>query len=243
MKDAEIDYFDAVEQYGMNSEQAAFAKSRYDYLKAASDKLTPEQLKFSDMIGAAKTNAVFIRRRFGEDSPQYIAARDEVIKMENQFKTDKEKTPALSTLRTVYRAGATDAVMAKYGNLIGKGITTSQDADGNTVLNVTGLDIDKQNEVRDYFRQSIRGIAFRQLDMDGRPLNADVETALRSLGVEIDADGRAVFGAQDLRNDAPPQQSTKTRTRAQVQAVADANNVSYDVAAQSAIAQGYTIID
>jgi hypothetical protein len=199
MRDAEIDYLDAVTQHGMNSQEAQFAKSEYDFLKAASKNLNPEQLKFADMIGAAKMNAESARRRFGEDSAEYMSARDEVIKMENQFKTDKEKTPALSTLRTVYRAGATEAVMSKYGNLIGNGIVTTQDADGNTVLNITGLNLEKQNEVRDYFRQSIRGIAFRQLDMDGRPLNADVETALRSLGVEIDADGRAIFPGQGPR--------------------------------------------
>jgi hypothetical protein len=244
LKDAEVMFADAVEQFGMGSQEAALAKARFDFLKSANKHLNPEQAKFSDILGNAKVHAESLRQRFGDDSPQYAAARNEVIRMENQFKTEKDKAPSLGVLRATLREASSNAVMERYGNLIGNGIAVSQDNEGNPVLNITGLDPQKQQEVREYGRNALRHTLFRYLDEENRPLTAEVETALRSFGIQFDEAGRAVFGGQGPRRDAaPPQQSTKTRTRAQVQAVADANNVSYDVAAQGAIAQGYTIID
>jgi hypothetical protein len=248
IKDAQSMYIDALDEFGQDSQEAKVAKSRIDFLNNVKNELTPDQVKWADYVGSLKMAIVNAK------TPQEreVAQREynRVLEVERMGKREdgEGKIPSANNLTNILSRAAARAVNEEFGSQVGQNLIIDRSADGEAAaFRYIGTDVAARDRVNASARNAIRHTVFRYLDMEGRPENRDVEVALRANGIQFDEEGRAIFPALGPRRDAstpqPTQNSGKTRTRAQIQAVATANNVSYEVAAQGARAQGYTIID
>jgi len=250
IKDAQSMYIDALEEFGQESQEAKVALSRYENLKTLKEVLEPKDVKWADYVGSLKMAIVNAR------TPQEreVAQREynRVLQVERMGKGEEGegKIPTANTLSNLFGRSGTRAIQERFGNMVGQNIIIDTGVDGSSTYRFIGMDTTGRENVQREVQEAIRFTAMPYLDPEGRPLNRDVEVALRANGVQFDGEGRAVFRARGPRREddvsaapQPAQNSGRTRTRAQIQAVATANNVSYEVAAQGARAQGYTIID
>jgi hypothetical protein len=250
IKDAQSMYIDALEEFGQDSQEAKVALSRYENLKTLKEVLEPKDVKWADYVGSLKMAIVNAK------TPQEreVAQREynRVLQVERMGKGEEGegKIPSANTLSNLFGRSGTRAIQERFGNMVGQNIIIDTGVDGSSTYRFIGMDTTGREKVQLEVQEAIRFTALPYLDTEGRPLNRDVEVALRANGVQFDGEGRAVFRARGPRREddvsAGPQStqnSGRTRTRAQIQAVATANNVSYEVAAQGARAQGYTIID
>jgi hypothetical protein len=247
IKDAQSMYIDALDEFGQDSQEAKVALSRYENLKTLKEVLEPKDVKWADYVGSLKMAIVNAR------TPQEreVAQREynRVLEVERMGKGEEGegKIPTANTLSNLFGRSGTRAIQERFGNMVGQNIIIDTGVDGSSTYRFIGMDTTGRENVQREVQEAIRFTAMPYLDAEGRPLNRDVEVALRANGVQFDGEGRAVFRARGPRREddvpQPTQNSGRTRTRAQIQAVATANNVSYEVAAQGARAQGYTIID
>lgn len=252
-------YLDAREEFGPDSQEAKVAKAQYDNLKLLKNELEPEQVKWADYVGKLKMAIVNAK------TPQERAAAQQeynkVIAIEKQGQSSGDgssKIPTANTLIGILTKAGTRAVTEKFGGDVAKNLIVDTAPDGITSFRYIGTDPVARAQVLNTAREAMRYTVQMYLDMNGRPQNRDVEVALRAQGIQFNEAGTPVFDAMPVpdapatpprvpagrgtaRN--PPPAASKTRTRAQVEAVAKANGVSYEEAAAGAKAQGYTIID
>jgi hypothetical protein len=250
IKDAQSMYIDALEEFGQDSQEAKVALSRYENLKTLKEVLEPKDVKWADYVGSLKMAIVNAKTPQEREAAQREYNR--VLQVERMGKGEEGegKIPSANTLSNLFGRSGTRAIQERFGNMVGQNIIIDTGVDGSSTYRFIGMDTAGREKVQLEVQEAIRFTALPYLDTEGRPLNRDVEVALRANGVQFDGEGRAVFRARGPRREddvsAGPQStqnSGRTRTRAQIQAVATANNVSYEVAAQGARAQGYTIID
>ena len=258
IKEAQSMYLDALDEFGADSQEAKVAKAQYDNLQVLKTELEPETVKWADYVGKLKLAIVNAK------TPQERAAAQQeynkVIAIEKQGQSSGEgggKIPTANTLSGLLTKAGTRAVTEKFGGDVAKNLIVDTAPDGSTSFRYIGTDPTARAQVLNTAKEAMRYAVQPYLDMTGRPLNRDVEVALRTQGIQFNDAGAAVFDAMPVpttpapskptagrgttRNPAPA--ASKTRTRAQVEAVAKANGVSYEEAAAGAKAQGYTIID
>lgn len=259
IKEAQSMYLDALDEFGADSQEAKVAKAQYDNLQVLKTELEPETVKWADYVGKLKLAIVNAK------TPQERAAAQQeynkVIAIEKQGQSSGEgggKIPTANTLSGLLTKAGTRAVTEKFGGDVAKNLIVDTAPDGSTSFRYIGTDPTARAQVLNTAKEAMRYAVQPYLDMTGRPLNRDVEVALRTQGIQFNDAGAAVFDAMPVpaapaapprtpagrgttRSPAPA--ASKTRTRAQVEAVAKANGVSYEEAAAGAKAQGYTIID
>lgn len=241
LKDAQSMLLDARDEFGPDSQEFKVAQSRYENLMTLKDVLEPKDVKWSDYVGSLKL--AIVNARTPEERAVAKREYDQVIAVDRMGDKESGGIPTLPQLQTILTRSAGRAVQSEFGNMVGRDLILQKDINGEiTGIQYVGTDAAARNRINDVAEDAMRYSFFRYLDMEGRPLNTNIETALRVQGIQFDQDNRAIFRGQGPRRETTTP-AQKTRTRAQVQGVAIANNVPYETAAEGARSQGYTIID
>jgi hypothetical protein len=223
LKDAQSMYLDALEQDGADSQAAAVAKQRYDNLLVLKDQLDPEKVKWADYVGSLKMAIVNAKTPAERQAAQ--REYDQAIAIERRGRdTDGEgggKIPTANTLSNLLARSGTRAVTEQFGSQVGQNLIIEQTPDGGASFRYIGTDTAARDRITNAARQAMRFTVQPYLDMEGRPLNRDVEVALRANGIEIDGNGRAVFPSLGPRREggaAPAQNQQRQLPRPQTQA-------------------------
>lgn len=210
-------YLDAREEFGENSQEALVAKAQYENLMVLKGELEPKDVKWADYVGKLKMAIIN-----GKTPQERNAAKneyDKVIALEKRGKEtgeDSGKIPTANTLSGLLTRSATRAVTEKFGGDVAKNLIVDTAPDGSTSFRYIGTDPVARDQVLQTAREAMRYAVQPYLDMNGRPLNRDVDVALRTQGIQFDADGKAVF----TRNDNP---NAPTQANADAQAAAATN--------------------
>lgn len=205
LKDAQSMYIDAIEKDGPDSEAAAVAKSRYDNLMTLKDVLEPKDVKWADYVGSLKM--AIINAKTPKEREDAQRQYNQVIAIERQGRDtggDEGKIPTANTLTNLLSRAGVRAVTEQFGNQLGQNLIVEQTQDGGATFRYIGTDPDARARVTGAARDAIRFTVMPYLDMQGRPLNRDVEVALRANGIEIDANGRAQFPGIGPRREPAP---------------------------------------
>lgn len=205
IKQAQSMYLDAREEFGEDSQEAKVAKSQYNNLMVLKEELEPEDVKWADYVGKLKMAIIN-----GKPEQRAAAQReyDKVIALEKQSRDTGEgvggKIPTANTLSGLLTRSATRAVTEKFGGDVAKNLIVDTAPDGNTSFRYIGTDPVARAQVLQTAREAMRYAVQPYLDMNGRPLNRDVDVALRTQGIQFDADGKAVFTLDEIPVEQPP---------------------------------------
>jgi hypothetical protein len=216
----------------------------------AKDSMTAEQTKFANKVADIKN-----RYMFGTPDERK-AAKPEYDKLMADIKAEalakktgegagESKIPALSTLNTFTSAAVARAVTAKHGDLIKtKQLAIVEKADGSVGIDYVGDNETLRRQILETQANAARNALSLYTDAKGQPFNRDVASVLNSFTSVVPSVVRQDGGATTTPptpTAAPAAQSTKVVSRATVQAQADKNKVPFEVAAEEARKQGYTI--
>ena len=212
LKERQSKYLDAVEQYGEDSKEATAAKAVYNAGVVMKNTLEPDQLKWADYVGDLKLKALT------DPDPKIRAAAmreyDKTVALEKRGKKDGEgegggKIPTANVLSNLLRNSGARAVTEQYGNQLGQNLIVEPTADGGSTFRYIGTDSAARDRVNMTAREAIRFTVQPYLDIQGRPMNRDVEVALRANGVQFDENGRAVFPSVGPRPPLPPKDNNQ----------------------------------
>ena len=232
----------AVDAYESGNMQAGKdAAARLSTLRELKKTLDPEQASWADTMGQLKMTML---NGTPEEQAKARKEYDRAMAIENRGKKDGEsdKIPSATALAGLLRNAGVNAVAQKYGPSLKKDLVIETDSFGNSSFKYIGNDPVMQKQVNDTAQAAQRNVARLYTLPNGKPMNRDVEAALAVVGLRLD-EASPPAPATDTPPAPPRTNAAKTRTRAQIQVVADANNISYDEAAAAAKAEGYTIID
>lgn len=193
LSETSVAYADAVSTYGKDSSEAAAVKTKYDGLKEMEETLEPKQANWASYVGGLKLSMLTGKtpQERAEASKEY----DRVLALEARGKKEKSDIPSANTLSTLFSRTATKALNEKFGSEVKNDLITETAADGSSSFKYIGTDPQKKKEVYNYSRSVIKDMASPYLDKEGRPLNTDVETALRTMLIPFDEQGRPIFTA------------------------------------------------
>lgn len=226
------------------------ARKELNNFTTAKDSMTAEQTKFANKVADIKN-----RYMFGTPE-QRKAAKPEYDKLMADIKAEAlakktgegagdSKIPALSTLNTFTSAAVARAVTAKHGDLIKtKQLAIVEKADGSVGIDYVGDNEVLRRQILETQANAARNALSLYTDDKGRPFNRDVASVLNSFTSVVPSVVRQDGGATPPAATpaaTPAAQSTKVVSRATVQAQADKNKVPFEVAAEEARKQGYTI--
>ena len=199
IKEAQSMYLDALDEFGADSQEAKVAKAQYDNLQVLKTELEPETVKWADYVGKLKLAIVNAK------TPQERAAAQQeynkVIAIEKQGQSSGEgggKIPTANTLSGLLTKAGTRAVTEKFGGDVAKNLIVDTAPDGSTSFRYIGTDPTARAQVLNTAKEAMRYAVQPYLDMTGRPLNRDVEVALRTQGVQFNEAGAAVFNAEQV---------------------------------------------
>lgn len=199
IKESQSMYLDALDEFGADSQEAKVAKAQYDNLNLLKTELEPESVKWADYVGKLKMAIVNAK------TPQERAAAQQeynkVIAVEKQGKDSGEgggKIPTANTLSGLLTKAGTRAVTEKFGGDVAKNLIVDTAPDGSTSFRYIGTDPVARAQVLNTAKEAMRYAVQPYLDMTGRPLNRDVEVALRTQGVQFNDAGAAVFDAMPV---------------------------------------------
>ena len=233
----------AVDAYESGNMQAAKdAAARLTTLRELKKTLDPEQASWADTMGQLKLTML---NGTAEEKAKATKEYDKAMAIENRGKKDGEggdKIPSATALAGLLRNAGVNAVAQKYGPSLKKDLVIETDSFGNSSFKYIGNDPVMQKQVNDTAQNAQRNVARLYTLPNGKPMNRDVQAALAVVGLDL-TQAPPAPPATDTPPAPPRTNAAKTRTRAQIQVVADANNISYDEAAAAAKAEGYTIID
>lgn len=226
------------------------ARKELNNFTTAKDSMTAEQTKFANKVADIKN-----RYMFGTPE-QRKAAKPEYDKLMADIKAEAlakktgegagdSKIPALSTLNTFTSAAVARAVTAKHGDLIKtKQLAIVEKADGSVGIDYVGDNEVLRRQILETQANAARNALSLYTDDKGKPFNRDVASVLNSFTSVVPSVVRQDGGATPPAATpaaTPAAQSTKVVSRATVQAQADKNKVPFEVAAEEARKQGYTI--
>ena len=226
------------------------ARKELNNFTTAKDSMTAEQTKFANKVADIKN-----RYMFGTPE-QRKAAKPEYDKLMADIKAEalakktgegdgESKIPALSTLNTFTSAAVARAVTAKHGDLIKtKQLAIVEKADGSVGIDYVGDNEVLRRQILETQANAARNALSLYTDDKGKPFNRDVASVLNSFTSVVPSVVRQDGGATPPAATpaaTPAAQSTKVVSRATVQAQADKNKVPFEVAAEEARKQGYTI--
>jgi hypothetical protein len=232
----------AVDAYESGNMQAAKdAAARLSTLRELKKTIDPDQATWADTMGQLKMKML---NGTPEERAEATREYDKAMVIENRGKKDGEgdKIPSATALAGLLRNAGVNAVAQKYGPSLKKDLVIETDNFGNSSFKYIGNDPVMQKQVNDTAQAAQRNVARLYTLPNGKPMNRDVEAAFAVVGLKLD-EASPPAPATDTPPAPPRTNAAKTRTRAQIQVVADANNISYDEAAAAAKAEGYTIID
>jgi hypothetical protein len=231
------------------------ARSELNNFTKAKESMTPEQTKFANKVADIKN-----RYMFGTPEERK-AAKPEYDKLLSDIKAEalakktgegdgESKIPALGTLNTFTSAAVARAVAAKHGDLIkSKQLAIVEKADGSVGIDYIGDNETLRRQILETQANAARNALSLYTDAKGQPFNRDVASVLNSYTSVVPSvvrqDGGATPPAAPAATPtpaaAPTAQPAKVVSRATVQAQADKNKVPFEVAAEEARKQGYTI--
>lgn len=231
------------------------ARSELNNFTKAKESMTPEQTKFANKVADIKN-----RYMFGTPEERK-AAKPEYDKLLSDIKAEalakktgegdgESKIPALGTLNTFTSAAVARAVAAKHGDLIkSKQLAIVEKADGSVGIDYIGDNETLRRQILETQSNAARNALSLYTDAKGQPFNRDVASVLNSYTSVVPSvirqDGGATPPATPAATPAPAAaptaQPAKVVSRATVQAQADKNKVPFEVAAEEARKQGYTI--
>ena len=194
-------YLDAREEFGPDSQEAKVAKAQYDNLRVLKQELEPEDVKWADYVGKLKMAIIN-----GKTAQERAAAQQEynkVVALEKQGRDTGEgggggKIPTANTLSGLLTRAGTRAVTEKFGGDVAKNLIVDTAPDGGTSFRYIGTDPVARAQVLNTAKEAMRYAVQPYLDMTGRPLNRDVEVALRTQGVQFNDAGAAVFNPEQV---------------------------------------------
>ncbi len=238
------------------------ARSELNNFTKAKESMTPEQTKFANKVADIKN-----RYMFGTPDERK-AAKPEYDKLMADIKAEalakktgegdgESKIPALGTLNTFTSAAVARAVAAKHGDLIkSKQLAIVEKADGSVGIDYIGDNETLRRQILETQANAARNALSLYTDAKGQPFNRDVASVLNSYTSVVPSvvrqDGVTTPPATPAATPAPATpaaapaaapaaQPAKVVSRATVQAQADKNKVPFEVAAEEARKQGYTI--
>ena len=224
------------------------ARTELKNFTTAKDAMTAEQTKFANKVADIKN-----RYMFGTPDERK-AAKPEYDKLMADIKAEalakktgegagEGKIPALGTLNTFTSAAVARAVAAKHGDLIkSKQLAIVEKADGSVGIDYVGDNEAMRRQILETQANAARNALSLYTDAKGQPFNRDVASVLNSFTSVVPSVVRQDGGATPPAPAATPAaQSAKVVSRATVQAQADKNKVPFEVAAEEARKQGYTI--
>ena len=232
------------------------ARTELKNFTTAKDSMTAEQTKFANKVADIKN-----RYMFGTPDERK-AAKPEYDKLLSDIKAEalakktgegdgEGKIPALGTLNTFTSAAVARAVTAKHGDLIkSKQLAIVEKADGSVGIEYVGDNDTLRRQILETQANAARNALSLYTDAQGKPFNRDVAAVLNSFTSIVPSVVRQDGGATPPAATPAPApaaapaaavQPTKVVSRATVQAQADKNKVPFEVAAEEARKQGYTI--
>lgn len=193
MVEADILYADAASQYGKDSAEAAAAKNKYDFLKDMKDTLDPDKADWASTVSTLKMTML------NGETPEIRAAAEEkydrLLEIEARGKKKDSNIPNVNTLANLFSRTAARALTEKYGAEYKEELIIETMPDGSSTFKYIGTDEARRKAVYDYSRSIIKEMAQPYLDRQGKPINTDVATALRSMLIPFDEQGRPIFTA------------------------------------------------
>ena len=233
----------AVDAYESGNMQAAKdAAGRLSTLRELKKTLDPEQASWADTMGQLKLTML---NGTAEEKAKATKEYDKAMAIENRGKKDGEggdKIPSATALAGLLRNAGVNAVAQKYGPSLKKDLVIETDSFGNSSFKYIGNDPVMQKQINDTAQNAQRNVARLYTLPNGKPMNRDVQAAFAVAGLDLTQAPPAPPVA-DTSNTPTRANAAKTRTRAQIQAVADGQGVTYEEAAAAAKAQGYNIIN
>lgn len=233
----------AVDAYESGNMQAAKdAAGRLSTLRELKKTLDPEQASWADTMGQLKLTML---NGTPEEQAKARQEYDRAMAIENRGKRDGEggdKIPSATALAGLLRNAGVNAVAQKYGPSLKKDLVIETDSFGNSSFKYIGNDPVMQKQVNDTAQAAQRNVARLYTLPNGKPMNRDVQAAFAVAGLDL-TQAPSPPPVADTSGAPTRANAAKTRTRAQIQAVATANGISYDEAAAGAKAQGYNIIE
>lgn len=208
LKDAQSMLLDARDEFGPDSQEFKVAQSRYDNLLTLRDVLEPKDVKWADHVGSLKM--AIVNARTPEERQLAQREYSRVLEVERMGKQEEGegKIPTANTLSNLLGRSSVRAVNEQFGNMVqSRNIMIDTAADGSANFRYIGTDAAARDRVNAAAREAMRFTVLPYLDMNGKPLNRDVEVALRANGIEIDQNGRALFPALGPRNPASTNQN------------------------------------
>ena len=191
MKEASMSYADAVDAHGKDSDQALSAKNAYDGLQIIKDTLDPDKADWASTVSTLKMTML------NGETPEIRAAAgkeyDRVLAIEAKGKKEDSGVPTVSILARLFSSTASRALNEKFGSEQSKDLIIETLPDGSGTYKYIGQDSAKRKEVNDYARSVIEKMVQPYLDKNGVPINTDVATALRSMLIPFDDQGRPIF--------------------------------------------------
>jgi hypothetical protein len=214
IKEAQSAYLDARQEFGVDSQEAALTKAQYDNLQVLKEELEPEDVKWADYVG--KLKMAIINGKTPEERAAAQQEYNKVVALEKQGRDTGEgggggKIPTANTLSGLLTRAGTRAVTEKFGGDVAKNLIVDTAPDGGTSFRYIGTDPVARAQVLNTAKEAMRYAVQPYLDMTGRPLNRDVEVALRTQGVQFNDDGAAVFNPEQVPVD-PAATSQPPRT-------------------------------
>ena len=232
----------AVDAYESGNMQAAKdAAGRLSTLRELKKTLDPEQASWADTMGQLKLTML---NGTPEERAKAQQEYDRAMAIENRGKKDGEsdKIPSATALAGLLRNAGVNAVAQKYGPSLKKDLVIETDSFGNSSFKYIGNDPVMQKQINDTAQAAQRNVARLYTLPNGKPMNRDVQAAFAVAGLDL-TQAPPAPPVVDTSNTPTRANAAKTRTRAQIQAVADGQGVTYEEAAAAAKAQGYNIIN
>lgn len=193
MTEASTAYADAVTTYGKDSPEAAAAKTAYTDLKTMKEELDPDEANWASYVG--KLKLAILTAKTPEDKAAAEKEYDKVIALEQRGKEgESEKIPSATALSNLFSKAAARAVTEEYGSKVKSDELVIETApDGTSSFKYIGNDTAMQKQINEFARNSIKSLIGVYLDKEGKPLNRNVEAAIRSMGLTLDDSGRVVM--------------------------------------------------
>ena len=193
MTEASTAYADAVTTYGKDSPEAAAAKTAYTDLKTMKEELDPDEANWASYVG--KLKLAILTAKTPEDKAAAEKEYDKVIDIEQRGKEgESEKIPSATALSNLFSKAAARAVTEEYGSKVkSEDLVIETGPDGTSSFKYIGNDPNMQRQINEFARNSIKSLIGVYLDKEGKPLNRNVEAAIRSMGLTLDDSGRVVM--------------------------------------------------
>ena len=224
------------------------ARKELNNFTTAKDSMTAEQTKFANKVADIKNRYMCgtpdVRKAAKPEYDKLMAdIKAEALAKKTGEGAGDSKIPALSTLNTFTSAAVARAVTAKHGDLIKtKQLAIVEKPDGSVGIDYVGDNETLRRQILETQANAARNALSLYTDDKGRPFNRDVASVLNSFTSVVPSVVRTDGGATPPAPAATPAaQPAKVVSRATVQAQADKNKVPFEVAAEEARKQGYTI--